>query len=71
MRAHYASNRLVCEIGREHKLNTLSVELSLDSAGRLALRSSVPQLSIGFFAAPQDGAVGLLLGLSAYRRIAE
>lgn len=71
VRAHYASNRLVCEIGREHKLNTLSVELSLDSAGRLALRSSVPQLSIGFFAAPQDGAVGLLLGLSAYRRIAE
>jgi hypothetical protein len=30
----------------------------------------MPQLSIGFFAEPQSGAVGLMLGLSAYRRLA-
>jgi CubicO group peptidase (beta-lactamase class C family) len=61
--------RLVCEIGREHKAGTLSLELSLDAAGRLQLRSPVPQLSIGFFAEPQEGAIGLMLGLSAYRRV--
>jgi hypothetical protein len=48
----------------------LTAELSLDSAGRLVLRSPVPQLSIGFFREPESGAVGLMLGLSAYRRIA-
>ena len=70
VRAHCDSDRLVCEIGREHKRDTLRVELSLDGTRRLALRSPVPQLSIGFFAEPQTRAVGLMLGLSAYRRVA-
>jgi CubicO group peptidase (beta-lactamase class C family) len=70
VRAHCERERLVCLIGREHKRDTLRVELSLDAAGRLALRSPLPQLSIGFFAAPQDGAMALMLGLSAYRRVA-
>jgi CubicO group peptidase (beta-lactamase class C family) len=67
-RARYEGDRLLCEIGREHRPDTLRIELSLDAAGRLALRSSMPQLSIGFFAEPHSGAVGLMLGLSAYRR---
>ncbi len=70
IRARFERERLVCEIGREHKRETLTVELALDGGGRLALRSPVPQLSIGFFAAPQDSAMGLMLGLSAYARVA-
>ncbi len=70
IRARFERERLVCEIGREHKRDTLAVELALDGGGRLALRSPVPQLSIGFFAAPHDGAMGLMLGLSAYARVA-
>jgi CubicO group peptidase (beta-lactamase class C family) len=70
VRARFERERLVCEIGREHKQGTLTVELALDGGGRLALRSPVPQLSIGFFAEPQHGAIGLMLGLSAYARAA-
>ena len=70
VRARCDSDRLVCDIGREHKRDTLRVELSLDGAGRLALRSPIPQLSIGFFTEPHSRAVGLMLGLSAYRRVA-
>jgi CubicO group peptidase (beta-lactamase class C family) len=69
VRARSVDDRLVCEIGREHRCDTLSAELSLDSEGRLKLRSPVPQLSIGFFTEPQSGDIGLMLGLSAYRRI--
>ncbi len=69
VRARFERERLVCEIGREHKLETLTVELTLDGAGRLAPRSVMPQLSIGFFTEPQDGGTGLMLGLSAYRRV--
>jgi CubicO group peptidase (beta-lactamase class C family) len=69
VRARCDDGRLVCVIGREHRHETLTAELSLDSQRRLALRSPVPQLSIGFFTEPQSGAVGLMLGLSAYRRI--
>jgi CubicO group peptidase (beta-lactamase class C family) len=68
VRARCVDGRLVCEIGREHRRETLTAELSLDSQRRLALRTSVPQLSIGFFTEPQSGAAGLMLGLSAYRR---
>jgi CubicO group peptidase (beta-lactamase class C family) len=67
--ARYDNGRLVCEIGREHKPDKLGIELSLDGKGRLALRSPIPQLSIGFFAEPQSGDLGLMLGLSAYRRL--
>lgn len=70
VRVRYVDDRLVCEIGREHRRDTLTAELSLDSDGRLKLRSPVPQLSLGFFAEPQSGDAGLMLGLSAYRRIA-
>jgi len=68
IRARCNDGRLFCEIGREHKAETLSIELSLDTTGRLALRSPVPQLSIGFFAEACSDAIGLMLGLSAYRR---
>ena len=69
VRARYERDRLACEIGREHKRETLNIDVSLDAAGRLALRSPLPQLSIGFFTAPQDGVPALMLGLSAYRRV--
>jgi len=69
VRARCHDDRLVCEVGREHRRETLTAELSLDSQRRLALRSPVPQLSIGFFTEPQSSAVGLMLGLSAYRRV--
>lgn len=69
VRARCERDRLTCVIGREHKRETLAVGLSLDAAGRLALHSPLPQLSIGFFMAPQDAAMGLMLGLSAYRRV--
>jgi CubicO group peptidase (beta-lactamase class C family) len=70
VRARCSDGRLVCEIGREHRDGALLAELSLDSERRLVLRSPVPQLSIGFFTESQSGAAGLMLGLSAYRRIA-
>ena len=66
VRARFVDDCLVCEIGREHRCDTLTAELSLDSDGRLVLRSPVPQLSVGFFTAPKSGDVGLMLGLSAY-----
>ncbi len=69
IRARFERERLVCEIGREHRRETLTAELALDGSGRLALRSPLPQLSLGFFAAPGDGAMGLMLGLSAYARV--
>jgi CubicO group peptidase (beta-lactamase class C family) len=70
VRARFRDERLVCEIGREHKLETLTVDVALDGGGRLALRSPIPQLSIGFFTAP-DGRTALMLGLSAYARVAQ
>jgi len=70
VRAHCEDEHLVLTIGREHRRETLTAELSLDAAGRLALRSPVPQLSVGFFAAPEDDGMALMLGLSAYRRVA-
>jgi hypothetical protein len=67
--AHYENDRLVCHIGREHRPEQLRVELALDAAGNLAVRSPVPQVALGFFIEPQSGATGLMLGLSAYRRV--
>jgi CubicO group peptidase (beta-lactamase class C family) len=63
----HAQDRLICAIGREHSRERLSVELALDGDDRLALRSPLPHLSLGFFRAP-GGDVGLMLGLGAYRR---
>jgi hypothetical protein len=45
-------------------------DIALDPGGALVVRSSVPYVSIGFFVEPQSGAHGLMLGLSAYRRVA-
>jgi hypothetical protein len=61
--------RMVCALGRENRPEKLYVELVLDDDGRAVVRSTLPQLSIGFLRAPQDDAVGLMLGLSAYKRI--
>jgi CubicO group peptidase (beta-lactamase class C family) len=69
VRARFEQGRLVCDIGREHRAETLRVELARSAAGALELRSPVPQLSLGFFTERETGARGLMLGLSAYRRV--
>lgn len=69
--ARFEAGRLVCEIGREHRAEKVRVELAVDSAGVLVLRSAVPHVSLGFFVEPQSGTRGLMLGLSAYRRVAD
>jgi len=63
--------RLVCTLGRENRPEKLDVDLVLDDDGRPVLRSPIPHLSLGFFRAANDGPLGLMLGLSAYKRIAQ
>jgi hypothetical protein len=62
--------RLICKLGHENRTGSLQVDFVLDDEGRAVLRSPIPHLSLGFFTEPLEGAVGLMLGLSAYRRIA-
>jgi len=65
-----ADERLICKLGHEHRRSALHVDFVLDDENRPVLRSPIPHLSLGFFSEPQEGAVGLMVGLSAYRRIA-
>jgi hypothetical protein len=65
-----AEERLICKLGHENRRGALHVDFVLDDEGRPVLRSPIPHLSLGFFTEPHEGAVGLMLGLSAYRRIA-
>jgi len=65
----FAEERLICRLGHEDRPGDLQVDFVLDDEGRAVLRSPIPHLSLGFFAEPSEGAVGLMLGLSAYRRI--
>ena len=67
--ATYEQERLVCRIGRDGVQQSLAVELVLDDDGALVLRSPIPTLAVGFFREPQRGDVGLMLGLTAYKRI--
>lgn len=68
--ARLDKERLVCEIGRDGSTQKVTVELVLDDDGELVLRSAAPQLSMAFFREPSSGDVGLMIGLSAYKRIA-
>lgn len=65
----HEGERLVCELGREHLPERLRVELTRGESGDLLLHSPVPQLSLAFFTEPTSHAVGLMVGLSAYRRL--
>jgi len=65
----FADQRLICRLGHEDRPGGLLVDFVLDDDGRPVLRSPIPHLSLGFFAEPSEGAVGLLLGLSAYARV--
>jgi hypothetical protein len=65
----HADERLVCTLGHEDRRGSLQVDFVLDDDRRPVLRSPVPQLSLAFFKEPLEGAVGLMVGLSAYRRI--
>jgi hypothetical protein len=66
----FSDERLICELGHEDRRGALHVDFVLDDAGHPVLRSPIPHLSLGFFAEPLEGAIGLMIGLSAYRRIA-
>jgi hypothetical protein len=66
----HAEERLVCTLGHEDRRVTLQVDFVLDDDLRPVLRSPVPQLSLAFFKEPLEGAMGLMVGLSAYRRVA-
>jgi hypothetical protein len=66
----HADERLICTLGHEDRRASLQVDFVLDDDLRPVLRSPVPQLSLAFFAEPLEGAIGLMIGLSAYRRVA-
>jgi len=66
----HADERLVCTLGHEDRRASLQVDFVLDDDLRPVLRSPVPQLSLAFFEEPLERAIGLMIGLSAYRRIA-
>jgi hypothetical protein len=65
----HADERLVCTLGHEDRRGSLQVDLALDDDQLPVLRSPVPQLSLGFFREPLEGTTGLMVGLSAYRRV--
>jgi hypothetical protein len=65
-----ADERLICKLGHENRPSSLQVDFVLDDERRAVLRSPIEHLSLGFFKEPHEGAVGLMLGLSAYRRSA-
>jgi len=67
---HHADERLVCTLGHEDRRASLQVDFVLDDDLPPVLRSPVPQLSLAFFKEPLEGAIGLMVGLSAYRRVA-
>jgi hypothetical protein len=67
--AAYDKERLICTIGRDGVQESLTVELVLDDDGALVLRSPLPTLSVGFFHEPRRGDVGLMLGLTAHKRV--
>jgi hypothetical protein len=66
----HAEERLICTLGHEDRRASLQVDFVLDDDLRPVLRSPVPQLSLAFFREPTEDAIGLMLGLSAYRRVA-
>jgi len=66
----HADERLICTLGHEDRRASLQVDFVLDDDLRPVLRSPVPQLSLAFFREPTENAIGLMLGLSAYRRVA-
>ncbi len=61
-----AGTRLILEYGREGRPSGFVAALVPDR-GQLRVQSAIPDLKVGFFRAP-DGALGLMLGLEAYRR---
>ncbi len=65
--ATYAAGRL--EVVIEHGEHRLPVELVVDDDGQPIARSPLPQLAIGFFRTP-TGEAGLLVGVSAFKRLA-
>jgi CubicO group peptidase (beta-lactamase class C family) len=67
--ASYKPERLTCRIGRHGSQQSITAEIVVDAAGALVLRSVQPTLSLGFFREAQRGDVGLMLCLTAYKRV--
>lgn len=63
--------RLVLAIESRHARSPLIAELGYDERGTLELRSAVPQLAVGVIDDGDDPAAGLMLGLTAFKRVAE
>jgi CubicO group peptidase (beta-lactamase class C family) len=68
--ARLIDERLHCEIAFGATAGArLEIDLVLDDDGVLVMRSPAAHLSLGFFQEPRSGSVGLMLGLSAYKRV--
>jgi CubicO group peptidase (beta-lactamase class C family) len=59
--------QLVCEIGAPARGRRLRATLTIRDDGTAVLDCPAPQVSLGFFV--RGGAAGLMLGLSAYKRV--
>jgi hypothetical protein len=69
--AEHRHDRLICAIGIEGSPHTLHAELVADDERRWRLSSPAPQLSIGALRAPGSGEPVLMVGLNAFKRVAE
>jgi CubicO group peptidase (beta-lactamase class C family) len=69
--AAFEAQRLQCEIGSggDNGRERIYAELASDARGRPLLSCAAPQLSLAFFQEPWRGDTGLMLGLSAFKRI--
>jgi CubicO group peptidase (beta-lactamase class C family) len=64
------SGRLVLAVQSPHAPSPLIAELGHDEHGAVELRSPVPQLAVGVIDDGDDPAAGLMLGLTAFKRVA-
>lgn len=61
---------LVCEIDRDGASATLRGTITLDADNRAVLVSTAADLALAFFRVPGGSDIGLMLGASAYKRVA-
>lgn len=68
--ARLEGERLACVIGRRGSALTLRFTVSVDADHGPTVLTPAADLALAFFRVPQDGGVGLMLGLNAYKRVA-
>lgn len=69
--AAFEDGRLCCEIGAPRAAKGLRVELVADERRGLKLITPLPQLSLGFFKEPAHDSIALMVGMNAYKRVAD